>query len=142
MSQGWRRDDQDGAMTLVLVYDGGCPFCRQFALGTELSSGLPELELRDGRADHDLRAALNARGLYLAQGAVLLEGEQAWHGAEAISELCRRLAPSGPLLQLLGGLFAGPSRARRIYPVLLLARRLALRWRGLPEDPDQIKAHR
>ena len=129
-------------MTLVLVYDGGCPFCRQFALGTELSSGLPELELRDGRADHDLRAALNARGLSLAQGAVLLEGEQAWHGAEAISELCRRLAPSGPLLKLLRGLFAGPSRARRIYPVLLLARRLALRWRGLPEDPDQIKAHR
>jgi predicted DCC family thiol-disulfide oxidoreductase YuxK len=129
-------------MTLVLVYDGGCPFCRQFALGTELSSGLPELELRDGRADHDLRAALNARGLYLAQGAVLLEGEQAWHGAEAISELCRRLAPSGPLQKLFGGLFTGPSRARRIYPVLLLARRLALRWRGLPEDPDQIKTHR
>ena len=128
-------------MTLVLVYDGGCPFCRQFALGTELRGGLPELELRDGRADHGLREALKARGLNLADGAVLLEGEQAWHGAAAISELCRRLAPSGPLLQLLRGLFAGPSQARRIYPLLLLARRLAPRWRGLPEDPDQVKTH-
>ena len=124
-------------MALVLVYDGGCPFCRQFALATELTGGISLLELRDGRADHDLRSALKARGLNLAHGAVLLEGEHAWHGAEAISELCRRLAPSGPLLQLLRGLFAAPSRARRIYPLLLLARRMALRSKGLPEDPDQ-----
>lgn len=124
-------------MTLTLVYDGGCPFCRHFALATELRGGIPLLELRDGRADHDLRAALKARGLNLARGAVLLEDERAWHGAEAIAELCRRLAPSGPLLQLLRGLFSEPNQARRLYPLLLLARRLALQWRGLPEDPDQ-----
>jgi predicted DCC family thiol-disulfide oxidoreductase YuxK len=129
-------------MTLVLVYDGGCPFCRQFALGTELMGARPGLELRDGRADHDLRAALKARGLNLARGAVLLEGEQAWHGAEAISELCRRLEPSTSLLKLLGGLFSTPSRARRIYPLLLLARRMALQWKGLPEDPDRMTTGR
>ena len=124
-------------MTLTLVYDGGCPFCRQFALASELTGGIPLLELRDGRADHDLRAALKARGLNLANGAVLLEGDQAWHGAEAISELCQRLAPSGPLLKLLRGLFGEPNWAKRIYPLLLLARRMALGWKGLPEDPDQ-----
>jgi predicted DCC family thiol-disulfide oxidoreductase YuxK len=124
-------------MALVLVYDGGCPFCRHFALATELTGGIPLLELRDGRADHLLRTALKARGLNLARGAVLLEDERAWHGAEAIAELCRRLAPSGPLLQLLRGLFSEPNQARRLYPLLLLARRLALQWRGLPEDPDQ-----
>lgn len=124
-------------MALVLVYDGGCPFCRQFALATELKGGIPLLELRDGRADHALRADLKTRGLHLARGAVLLEGEQTWHGAEAISELCRRLAPSDPLLHLLRGLFSAPNRAKGIYPLLLLARRLALHWKGLPEDPDQ-----
>ncbi len=124
-------------MTLTLVYDGGCPFCRHFALASELRGGIPLLELRDGRADHVLRATLRARGLNLARGAVLLEDERAWHGAEAIAELCRRLAPSGPLLQLLRGLFSEPNQARRLYPLLLLARRLALQWRGLPEDPDQ-----
>ena len=124
-------------MTLTLVYDGGCPFCRHFALASELRGAIPLLELRDGRADHDLRAALKARGLNLARGAVLLEDGRAWHGAEAIAELCRRLAPSGPLLQLLRGLFSEPNQARRLYPLLLLARRLALQWRGLPEDPDQ-----
>ena len=124
-------------MTVVLVYDGGCPFCRHFALRSELVGGVPDLEIRDGRADQVLRAELAARGLHLARGAVLLEGSQAWHGAEAIAELCRRLEPSDALLALLRGLFAEPQRAGRLYPLLLLARRLALQLKGLPEDPDQ-----
>jgi hypothetical protein len=119
-----------------LVYAGGGPFGRQFALASELTGGIAQLELRDGRADHALRAALKARGLDLARGAVLLEDDRAWHGAEAISELCRRLAPSGPLLLLLRSLFSVPQRAKGIYPLLLLARRLALQSKGLPEDPD------
>ena len=124
-------------MALVLVYDGGCPFCRHFALRSELVGGLPELEIRDGRADHGLRSQLNARGLDLARGAVLLEGEQAWHGADAIAELCHRLRPSDPLLGVLRQLFIAAPRARRLYPLLLWARRTALHWKGLPEDPDQ-----
>lgn len=124
-------------MTLTLVYDGGCPFCRHFALRSELKGGLPDLDIRDGRADHALRAQLQKRGLDLARGAVLLEGPQAWHGAEAIAELCGRLRPSDPLLMLLHQLFAAPPRARRLYPLLLWARRRALHWKGLPENPDQ-----
>ena len=124
-------------MTLVLVYDGGCPFCRHFALRSELVGGLPDLEIRDGRSDHSLRAQLTARGLDLVRGAVLLEGDQAWHGSAAIAELCRRLQPSDPLLALLRQVFAAPPRARQLYPLLLWARRLALQWKGLPEDPDQ-----
>ena len=124
-------------MPLTLVYDGGCPFCRHFALRSELVGGLPALEIRDGRADPTLRRQLKARGLDLAHGAVLLEGDQAWHGAAAIAELCRRLQPSDGLLQLLRLLFAATPRARRLYPLLLWARRMALQWKGLPEDPDQ-----
>ncbi|MEN9859828.1 MAG: hypothetical protein RLZZ515_310 [Cyanobacteriota bacterium] len=124
-------------MTLTLVYDGGCPFCRHFALRSELEGGLPDLEIRDGRADQALRAQLQKRGLDLARGAVLLEGPQAWHGAEAIAELCGRLRPSDPLLTVLHQLFAAPPRARRLYPLLLWARRRALHWKGLPENPDQ-----
>ena len=124
-------------MTLMLVYDGGCPFCRHFALRSELVGGVPSLTIRDGRADQALRAGLKARGLDLARGAVLLEGDQAWHGSAAIAELCRRLQPSDPLLALLRQVFAAPPRARQLYPLLLWARRLALQWKGLPEDPDE-----
>lgn len=123
-------------MTITLVYDGGCPFCSHFARRSELLGGLPDLRLCDGRSDHALRASLRARGLEIARGAVLLEGEQAWHGAAAIAELCGRMQPSDGLLQLLQGLFAAPARAQGLYPLLLWARRLALHWKGLPEDPE------
>ena len=124
-------------MPLTLVYDGGCLFCRSFALRSELLGGLPDLKILDGRADDALRRTLEARGMRLADGAVLMEGGQAWHGSAAIAELSRRMQPSDPLLMVLRDLFRDRSRAEALYPGLLLARRLALGLRGLPVDPDQ-----
>jgi len=123
-------------MPLTLVYDGGCLFCRSFALRSELLGGLPDLKILDGRADDALRRTLEARGMRLADGAVLMEGEQAWHGSAAIAELSRRMQPSDPLLMVLRDLFRDHNRAGALYPGLLLARRLALGLRGLPVDPD------
>ncbi|MFY8148105.1 MAG: hypothetical protein ACOVNL_02670 [Prochlorococcaceae cyanobacterium] len=120
----------------VLVYDGGCPFCRHFAERLELTEALPGLQLRDGRADTELRHQLRRRGCDLAQGAVLIEGERLHHGAEAIGWVCGRLQPSDALLQVLHTVFAQPATARGAYPLLLLARRLALAALGLPLDPD------
>lgn len=126
------------AEPFILVYDGGCPFCSYLALRSELSSGLPNLQLVDGRLDQELRLNLRRCGLNLADGAVLIEGDQAWHGAEAVSMLCQRMQPDDAVLSALKALFARPKRAQHIYPLLLLVRRLLLRCRGLPEDPDQI----
>jgi len=68
---------------------------------------------------------------------VVLADGRVLHGAEAIQWICSRLEPSATLLQLLGPLLATPGRAKRLYPVLLLARRLTLAMQGLPLDPDQ-----
>jgi predicted DCC family thiol-disulfide oxidoreductase YuxK len=122
--------------TIQLVFDGGCPFCSAFAAMGELSGGLPELQIIDGRADHALRRQLKARGFDLARGAVLIEGEHCWHGAEAVQRLCGRLRPSSALLGLLTSVFGDEERSRRLYPLLLAARRGALALRGLPLDPD------
>jgi predicted DCC family thiol-disulfide oxidoreductase YuxK len=121
----------------VLVFDGGCPFCRHFAELAELRSGISNLSIRDGRSDHDLRRQLRQQGWDLSRGAVMLAEGRVLHGAEAIQWICCRLEPSATLLQLLGPLMATPGRARRLYPMLLLARRLALAVRGLPLDPDK-----
>ncbi len=130
-AQGW-----PAAATPVLVFDGGCPFCRHFAELSELRSGIPGLTIRDGRADGDLRRALAQRGFHLHNGAMVIDGERVLHGAEAIAWLCERMTPSDALLALLAPLMADDTRARRMYPLLLLARRLALGLRGLPLDPD------
>jgi hypothetical protein len=126
-----------GPVAPLLVFDGGCLFCRHFAELSELRSGIPGLQIRDGRADHALRAALLRRGYALHEGAVLLLDDQVLHGAEAIQWLCARMNPSAPLLRLLAPLLGAPERARGLYPLLLLARRCALGVRGLPLDPDR-----
>ena len=127
---------KDSGHAPVLVYDGGCLFCSHFAQLSELCSGIPELRICDGRSDHALRAELNRRGAPLHSGAVIINGEQLFHGAEAIEWLCARMQPSAVLLQLLSVLMSTPQRSRTLYPLLLLARRGALAWRGLPVDPD------
>ena len=124
-------------MLLTLIYDGGCPFCRDFALRSELKAGVPNLRIVDGRTDHKIRRELNALGLPLSNGAILIEGEQKWHGSEAIEELSRRMKPSDPLLRVLAKLFGDNQRSALAYPALLAARRLALATRGLSVDPDQ-----
>ena len=124
-------------MLLTLIYDGGCPFCRDFALRSELKAGVPNLRIVDGRTDHKIRRELNALGLPLSNGAILIEGEQKWHGSEAIAELSRRMKPSDPLLRVLAKLFGDNQRSALAYPALLAARRLALATRGLNLDPDQ-----
>ena len=123
-------------MPFTLVYDGGCPFCRHFALRSELLGGVPDLVIRDGRSDHELRAMLRRRGYNISNGAVLMDGEQIWHGSEAITMLCRNLTPSDPLLRVLHGVFSNSTRANLLYPGLLAARQIALGLKGLPLDPD------
>ena len=120
----------------VLVFDGGCPFCRHFAELSALRSGIPDLQIRDGRQDASLRQALSRRGYRLVDGAILLVDADVLHGDAAIQWLCSRMTSTAPLLRLLGPLFAEPQRARGLYPLLLLARRLALTVKGVPIDPD------
>ena len=120
----------------LLVFDGGCPFCSHFAAISELRGGIPDLRLCDGRSDHALRRELAARGFPLSRGAIVLEGGRIHYGAAAIQWICARMTPSGPLLAVLTALFADPARARNLYPLLLVARRVALGLRGMPEDPD------
>ena len=127
-------------MTLTLVYDGGCPFCSSFAQRAELQGGLPDLKIRDGRADYALRAEMAGRGYRLANGAMLLEGDRIWHGSAAIAELNRRMNPSDALLQVLQQVFRNEGRAHQLYPALLLARRLALAVQGRPVDPDHLRS--
>lgn len=130
---------EDGSETPagpILVFDGGCIFCRHFAELSELRSGIPGLVIRDGRSDTELRRSLARQGFQLRDGAMVIEGERVWHGAEAITWLCARMTPSAALLRVLSPLMADGERARRLYPLLLLARRVTLGLRGLPVDPE------
>ncbi len=119
----------------ILVFDGGCPFCRHFAELSELRSGINSLQIRDGRSDKLLRNKLAAKGFNLSYGAILIDGENILHGADAINWICSRMRPSANLLKILAPLMANQKRSRLLYPLLLQARRLALKIKGIPLDP-------
>ena len=130
-------DPFHGDAAPVLVFDGGCPFCRHFAELCELRSRIPGLTIRDGRSDSDLRQQLAARGYHLADGAMLLVDSRVLHGSDAVAWVCSRMQTGDVLLQLLSRLMKSRQRARHVYPALLLARQTALGLRGLPVDPDR-----
>jgi len=123
-------------MSLTLIYDGECPFCQAFALRSELAAGVPDLSIVDGRQAPELRRQLLKQGLSLRDGAMLLDGDQVWHGSAAIAELTSRMQPSDALLQVLQQMFRHRGRAAFLYPGLLLARRIALALKGISPDPD------
>ena len=123
-------------MTLTLIYDGECPFCQAFALRSELAAGVPDLSIVDGRQAPELRRQLLDQGLSLRNGAMLIDGDQVWHGSAAIAELSSRMQPSDALLKVLHRMFRHRGRAAFFYPALLLARRIALALKGLSPDPD------
>jgi hypothetical protein len=134
---GWNHSGEaDTSTGPLLVFDGGCPFCRHFAEFSELRSGIAGLQIVDGRSHHALRRHLASLGYPLAQGAVVLDGDRLLHGAAAIQWLCAQMQPSAGLLRVLALLMGDQHRADQLYPLLLLARRAALGLRGLPVDPD------
>lgn len=136
LGQDHSKTSNDKSSTPLFVYDGGCPFCRYFAELSELHSGIQGLKICDGRSDQQLRRKLSGLGCDLRNGAVLMVGDELFHGAAAIQWLSARMQPSSELLAVLGTLMKSQKQSRIIYPFLLAARRLALAIKGLPLDPD------
>ena len=120
----------------VFVFDGDCPFCNHFAELSELKSGIQSLQIRDGRKDLPLLRDLAKKGFNLRNGAILIDGENIFHGAEAIQWICSRMNPSGDLLKVISPIMSNKRRVRILYPFLLFARRIALTIKGISVDPN------
>ncbi len=119
----------------ILVFDGGCPFCRYFAEISELKSGIKALEIRDGREDKSLREKLASKGFNLKDGAMIIYEDNILHGADAIQWICSQMNTSDQLLKMLKSLMKNNQRSKYFYPFFLIARRIALMIKGLPLDP-------
>ncbi len=112
----------------TFIYDGECPFCKQFAELIELKSNLPNIEIKNARENppeipygYDMDR----------NGAILIRNDELLYGAEAVQCICSYLNdPSGPLLKILSNLFANKSRTKIIFPFLIIARRFALLIKG------------
>ena len=121
--------------TPCFIYDGSCPFCRYFAEMSELKGGIEGLQIKNGRSELPLLRELASRGYSLNKGAILIIGQDLFYGDAAIHWVCSKMQPSPALLKLLSITFSSSSRAKVIYPLLLLIRRLTLFFQGISFAP-------
>lgn len=113
--------------TLILIYDGACPFCTRYCTITALRAQGVDVALHDARAP-GIRERFPAAARHdLDQGMLALWRGEAFHGAQAVN-LIGRLVAGSPL----SGLMRHRRLASLSYPLLRLARNLALAARRTP----------
>ena len=116
----------------TFIYDGECPFCNHFAELLEIKSKITNIKILDGRKNLTLINSLLEKGYDLDKGAILLKGEEIFHGAEAINTICKEINnPSSSLLSLLSKIFKSTKRTKVLFPLLVRARRFALISKGI-----------
>ena len=117
---------------LTFIYDGECPFCNHFAELLEIKSKIPNISILDARKNLSLINSLLKKGYDIDNGAILLAGDEIFHGAEAINVVCKQIKePSGSLIKVLSNIFKSTKRTRFLFPLLLRARRLTLISKGV-----------
>ena len=118
---------------LTFIYDGECPFCNHFAELLELKSKIGNISILDARKNPKIVDSLLKKGYDIDKGAILLKGDDIFHGADAINKICNQINnPSGRLLKLLSNIFKSDKRTNLVFPFLLRARRFALISKGVP----------
>ena len=117
---------------LTFIYDGECPFCNHFAELLEIKSKIKNITILDARKNQIITNTLLNKGYDIDKGAILLKGDEIYHGAEAINTICNEINnPSGRLLKLLSNIFKSNKRTKLLFPFLVRARRFALISRGV-----------
>ena len=117
---------------LTFIYDGECPFCNHFAELLELKSKIRNISILDARKNQIITNSLLKKGYDIDKGAILLKGDDIFHGAEAINTVCNEINnPSGRLLKLLSNIFKSNKRTKLLFPLLIRARRFALISKGV-----------
>ena len=117
---------------LTFIYDGECPFCNHFAELLEIKSKIKNFSILDARKNQIITNFLLNKGYDIDKGAILLKGDDIYHGAEAINTICNQINnPSGRLLKLLSIFFKSSKRTKILFPFLVRARRFALISKGV-----------
>ena len=124
-------------LSFTFIYDGECPFCNHFAELLELKSNIKNISILDGRKNPVLIKELLSKGYDLNNGAILLKGNDIFHGSSAINTICKQIQyPSNRLLEILAITFKSKARTKLIFPFLVNARRFTLRAKGIPINLD------
>lgn len=118
------------AQSLVLIYDGECPFCSRYVRLLRLREAVGSLRLVDARDNGPEVAAVRERGLLIDEGMVLIMDERYYHGDDCLHVLALMSSQQGWFNRLNFWMFRSAAVSRIAYPVLRAGRNLALKLMG------------
>lgn len=117
------------------IYDGDCPICQYAALALRIKREYGALHLLNARTDpdHPLLQAVNARGLDLDAGMVIVHNGTFYHGKRALRFMARHGDNRGWFNRFNRLLFWSDRIAALLYPWMRATRNFLLRRRQRPQ---------
>ena len=116
---------------VIVVYDGECPFCRNYCRRVRIQRNVGCLKLIDARLDSEIMQEITQRGLDIDQGMVVKIDKCIYYGSDALHVLSLLSSRSNLFNQINFWLFCHPLITRVLYPVLRACRNLVLKTYGV-----------
>lgn len=123
-------DDAKAAM--VVVYDGDCPFCRNYVRLMALKESVGDVDIVDARSGSSVVRYLTERGYDLDEGMAAIYGKKVYFGSDAVILISSLSQDRSWLARTIAVLLREPRRAQFLYPWMKAGRRLLLRMLGKP----------
>ncbi len=117
---------------LVVVYDGECPFCKNFVRLMALRKAAGDVELVDARTQAPAVRRLVELGYDLNEGMAATYGGKIYYGSDAVTLLSSMSSERGWLGRAIALLLRDRTRAHLLYPAMKLGRRIVLKLLGRP----------
>ena len=125
---------------VYVVYDGDCPFCRNYVRLSNLRASGTSVELVNAREKGPIALECAERGFDLDEGMVVILEGRFYHGGDAVNRIALISSPSGIFNRVNRWIFRHPGLSRLLYPGLRACRNLTLRILGV--SPIGLKDHR
>lgn len=116
--------------TLIIIYDGQCPFCQNYVQFMALRNAVSNISLIDARSENPLIADVVARGYDLDEGMVAIFGERIYYGSDTLVLISSLSSRQTVLQRIFSKLMRNPVVAKKIYPYMKYGRNLSLKILG------------
>jgi predicted DCC family thiol-disulfide oxidoreductase YuxK len=117
---------------MAVVYDGDCPFCRNYVRLMALKESVGDVDIVDARSESPIAQRLAALGYDLNEGMAALYGGNVYFGSDAVILISTLSHNRSWLGRCIAALLREPRRARFLYPWMKAGRRIVLRLLGKP----------
>ena len=117
------------AGSIIIIYDGDCPFCRSYITLTRLKE-LANTILLNARDEPALCQELLDEGVSLDEGMVVIINNQVHHGGDAINRITLLSSKNTLFNKVAYLVFSKPVISKVAYPFLRGIRNITLRLLG------------